>query len=282
MNGILNLRLSESTKQKVSIELMDKDLESLAGNINRCLKAEEKLRLKVVHEEERFKDTIADISHDFRTPLTAIRAYLQLMQKEDIGPEQKKQLDVIVKHADYLGDLIEHFFEYSYLLDTTPNVVYQHINITNLITEKIADAAVLFENANITPEISEKMCFASCDKAMMERVFENLIKNTIAHAKGYLKVYFTEQTENDICFQIIHFENEIEENDHIDTEQLFNRFYVANQERKTTGLGLAIVKILTEQQGGKVVAEIHNEILDIQIWIQSKNMEEKVYNSNNV
>lgn len=273
INNILCMRLSESTGQQISLDLIDRQLIKLAGNINRCLKAEEKLRLKVVKDEESFKDMITDISHDFRTPLTAIRAYLQLMEKEDLEPKQKQQLGIVLKHADYLGELIEHFFEYAYLVDTTPNVKLEPVNITNLLIEKVANAVALLENANIVPEIDENMCFVLCDEEMTNRIFENLLRNTVAHAKSYLKIYFTQESVNEQKYQVIHFENPIDVNDSIDTEKMFNRFYVSNQARKTTGLGLSIVKILTEQQGGMAKAYKNKDRLDIQIWLQSNIVE---------
>lgn len=72
MNLQLKKRLAEHTRQPVSLTLLDKGLNRLAVNINNCLKAEESLRLDVIREEKQFKEAIANISHDLRTPLTAI------------------------------------------------------------------------------------------------------------------------------------------------------------------------------------------------------------------
>ena len=114
INQQLCRRLTGDTKQPVSLELINRELNQLTANINKCLKAEETLRLNGVREEKKFKQLIADISHDLRTPLTAIKGYQQLMEKGELPPEQRIKLQVAMKHADELGILVDHFFEYSY------------------------------------------------------------------------------------------------------------------------------------------------------------------------
>jgi signal transduction histidine kinase len=83
LNRQLNKRLREHTRQPVSLDLINSDLNELAVNINKSLKAEENLRLKVIQEEKKFKEMIANVSHDLRTPLTAIKGdckYKQYLQ----------------------------------------------------------------------------------------------------------------------------------------------------------------------------------------------------------
>ncbi len=79
---------------------------------------EELLRLDSIREEKRFKELIANISHDLRTPLTAIKGYQQLIEKDELNDNQREKMQIAQKHAHELEKLIEHFFEYSYLVTT--------------------------------------------------------------------------------------------------------------------------------------------------------------------
>lgn len=109
INRQLDKRLRENTRQPLRLELMNKELTLLASHINKCLKAEETLRLKGIQEERELRELIANISHDLRTPLTAIRGYQQLVMDEGLTHGQQKKLQTAQKHAQALGQLIEHF-----------------------------------------------------------------------------------------------------------------------------------------------------------------------------
>lgn len=87
-----------------------------------AVKAEETLRLNGIREERRFKEWITNISHDLRTPFTAIKGYQQLMEKGTLLDEQRQKLKVAQKSTNKLGDLIDHFFEYSCLINASPEV----------------------------------------------------------------------------------------------------------------------------------------------------------------
>lgn len=87
MNHQLNKRLREKTRQQLSLELINPELNRLAANMNKSLKAEETLRLNGIREEKRFKELIANISHDLRTPLTDIKGYQQLIEKGELSDD---------------------------------------------------------------------------------------------------------------------------------------------------------------------------------------------------
>ena len=122
INEKLCTRLSEDTREPIKIMLISKDLNVLASSINKSFKAEENLRLKVLRDEKNFKEMIANISHDLRTPLTAIKGYQQLINKGPLTEDQKVKLKIAKKHADELEILIGNFFEYSYLLNSEPQL----------------------------------------------------------------------------------------------------------------------------------------------------------------
>lgn len=270
INRQLTKRLTEHTWQPISLELINNELNVLAININKCLKAEENLRLKGIREEKRFKELIANISHDLRTPLTAIKGYQQLMENGELSDEQRKKLQVAQKHAVELEKLIGHFFEYSYLLNAKCETNFEKINVTNLVTECLANSIAVFEEKELTVHLEETLpVFAFVDKEMTMRIIQNLIRNCVVHSVGIIEVRI-QNKEN----AVISFRNPVKNSAVIDVNRLFDRFYTSDKARsKTTGLGLSIVKMLAEQMGGSVGAELRDNM--IEIWVELKSGKQK-------
>ena len=262
INKQLIKRLEEDTHQSISLELINKELNTLVSNINRCLREDETHRVDLIRKEKYFKDMIANISHDLRTPLTAIKGYQQLIGKGTLSKEQLQKLQIAQKHADELGRLIENFFEYSYLVNTEPIFKMEKINVTNLMSECLVESINLFEENNLEVQFDEKYpIFIFADKEMTVRIIRNLIKNCIQHSASNIQVKILSGKTVSISFK-----NLIKNTSGIDVKRLFDRFYsVAEARGKSTGLGLAIVKLLAEQMGGSVEAFLQDKMLEIRV-----------------
>jgi len=264
INRQLEKRLAGDIRQPISLELINRELNQLTENINMCLKAEESLRLESVREEKQFKELIANISHDLRTPLTAIKGYQQLLENSELTEDQQKKLRIARKHADELGHLIEHFFEYSYLLNAELKLNIEKINLTYVVTECLAASIDTFEKRRIMVHLEETApIFVLADQEMLVRIIQNLIQNCVAHSASDVVVQIL-ALEN----AIVSFTNLVENATEIDVDCLFDRFYTRDQaRRKTTGLGLSIVKLLAEQMGGAVKASLLGNELEIVVEI---------------
>ncbi|MDP4147718.1 MAG: HAMP domain-containing sensor histidine kinase, partial [Bacillota bacterium] len=189
INRQLTKRLTENTRQLITLQLVNKELNDLAVNINKCLKAEETLRLDGIHEEKRFRDMIANISHDLRTPLTAIKGYQQLIEKGILSQAQRQKLQIAQKHADDLGRLIDRFFEYAYLINAEQVPQVERINLTNLVTECMAESIVILEENNLSLRFNETQpVFVLVDKEMTVRIIQNLIRNCVQHSDSDIEV----------------------------------------------------------------------------------------------
>jgi signal transduction histidine kinase len=264
MNLQLKKRLAEHTRQPVSLTLLDKGLNRLAVNINNCLKAEESLRLDVIREEKQFKEAIANISHDLRTPLTAIKGYQQLIGKGTLSDEQRRKLKIAQKHADELGSLIEHFFEYSCLLNADMQPKLERLNLSNLTAECLVEFITIFEEKHLAVHFDEPVpIFVLADKEKVIRIIRNLICNCIQHSKSDVEVKLAVGQMVELSF-----ENAVCKEEKIDVNRFFDRFYTADKARSgNTGLGLSIVKLLTEQMGGKTSATIQDGCLKIKVGL---------------
>lgn len=262
INRQLSKRLSGDIRQPIRLELINRELNQLTANINKCLKVEEILRLDSVREEKKFKEIIANISHDLRTPLTEIKGYQQLLENDELTFDQQIKLKIARKHADELGLLIEHFFEYSYLLNVEPKINIERINLTNFLAECLAGSVSAFEKHGLRIRYEETMpLFVLADQEMLLRIVQNLINNCVTHSAGdvWVQISALERT-------IIYFKNPVENREELDVKRLFDRFYTRDQARSnTTGLGLSIVKLLAEQMGGTVSASLQGNELTIRV-----------------
>lgn len=262
INRQLDRRIKGHIRQPISLELINSELNLLTDNINKCFKAEEILRLEGIREEKQFKELIANISHDLRTPLTAIKGYQQLLENSGLTEDQQKKLQIARKHADELGTLIEHFFEYSYLLNAEPKLNIEKINLTNIVTECIVASITAFEKRGLMVNFEEAPpIYVLADQEMTIRIVQNLIRNCIVHSASDVIVDILVKEKVALTFK-----NLVEKPEEINVKCLFDRFYTRDQaRRKTTGLGLSIVKLLAEKMGGAVSASLQGSEIEIKV-----------------
>lgn len=262
INQQLDKRLTKNTRQPISLELVNRDLNQLAANVNKCLKAEENLRLEGVREEKRFKELITNLSHDLRTPLTAIKGYQQLMEKGELTEDQKIKLRIANKHCEELGRLIEHFYEYTYLVNVEPELNLDRMNLTNLVIEILVESVTKLEEHNLTVHFDESTpVFILGDKEMVIRIVRNLIRNCLQHSDGDIEVQLVSGES-----AVLSFGNLVKKDAKIEPDRLFDRFYVGDSARgNSTGLGLSIVKLLAEQMNGSVDATLNGGWLEIRV-----------------
>lgn len=266
MSRQLSRRLEENTRQPVSLELINSGLNQLAAHINQCLKAEETLRLSGIREEKKFKELIADISHDLRTPLTAIKGYLQLLDMTQLTTDQQSKLTVARKHTEELSQLIECFFEYSYLLNTEPELHLCRFNLTQLVTEVLIGFVASLEKKQLAILFDEDTppIFVTADPQLTTRIVQNLMRNCMEHSEGDIMVGISDGE-----MALISFKNQVKQPKQIDVNRIFDRFYTGDIARShSTGLGLAIVKLLTEQMNGTVSASMEENLLEIRVALE--------------
>ncbi len=266
MNVQLSQRLHEQYTQPIGVELLNNEINQLVANINRILIESQKSRSYILREEKYYKEMISNISHDFRTPLTAIKGYQQMLLKELLTAKQLAKLEVVQKHVGRLEQLVATFFEYSYLHSNEDQPKKDRINITNIVFEEIASAFAQFEQKGIAVNlpIFEPLIIHS-DEEMLLRIVQNLVRNSTVHAQGDVTIKMWLEDEHAyICFQ-----NPIDEISQLNPNQLFDRFYTTDNSRhKNTGLGLSIVKLLAEKLGGNATAKIEEGMIEFLVCLK--------------
>ena len=207
------------------------------------------------------KNAVTNISHDLRTPLTALSGYLELLEQEEKSESINRYIEIIKDRVDILTQLSEELFKYSVIISTKDNITKEQVIINTVLEESIAAFYTVLTERNIVPEIqvSETKVVRMLDRSALSRVFSNLISNVIKYSDGDLKIVLSENGE-------IAFSNMASGLDEIQVGRLFDRFYTVEAARKSTGLGLTISKTLVEQMKGTISATYENNRLSIHIF----------------
>ncbi len=254
--------INGDTNGMIGISSRDKDMRSLADDINKRLKEvrDEQLRYELGNTE--LKTAITNISHDLRTPLTAICGYLDIMQKNSAPEKQERYLAIIRERADMMKQLTEELFSYSVIATGDTDMEREEVFVNQLLAESISSFYPALKSRGIEPriELTEQRILRSVNKASLSRVFSNLLNNAVKYSDGDLHITLSDSG-------IITFANRAEELSAIDVEQLFDRFYTVEAAHHSTGLGLSIARTLVERMGGKINAEYSGGQLIISIGL---------------
>jgi signal transduction histidine kinase len=268
IKSITHRLLNGNYENPVTFSLVDKDVIELGKVINKGIEYHNMQVIEITKKEAMLKDMILNISHDLRTPLTAIMGYIQLLQESDMGEEEQKYVNIIMGKSKDLSQLISDFYELSMLESAGIEPLYQEIDLVETLTNHLLSYADLLEARQIEPEIikDNSIVNISADELMLKRVFNNLIANAIKYSKKTLKIYIE---TND--FVKVTFENDIVETS-LDVNKIFDKFYTGNSARMNgnTGLGLYIAKELMNKMGGEIFAKLNEDKLQIILLFKEK------------
>lgn len=261
---------SGRTEKKISLTLVDARLNELAAQINENMELQKQLRIDARKSEQRLKDSIAGVSHDLRTPLTAIIGYIQMLERSGLSGEQQEKAMVILKKANAMRELVESFFELSVMESGQPELAEEPVNFTNIVSEAVVDFIPRFEAAELKPDVDlgDKSLYMAGDTTALRRIVQNLLSNALKYTAGRVEVTL-EESAGKIILTVA---NEVRPDTPPDMERLFERFYTADDSRNSgsAGLGLYIVKLLAEKMQGAVSASLENKTLSIYIVFQEE------------
>ena len=255
----LDMIMTDDTNNIISVSSSDKQIKQLAKELNKRLKQLRKQQLKYQSGDRELKDAITNVSHDIRTPLTAIMGYLEIMKDIPKSEKLSQYLAIIQGRAEAMKTLTEELFRYSVVL-SGENVSVQQTVINKLLEDSIMGAFGALTEKGITPkvDITETKIVRTLDPNALSRVFSNLLSNALKYSSGELEITLREP-----C--VITFSNQADELTQTQVEKLFDRFYTVESAHKSTGLGLSIARTLVEQMGGTITASLDKTILTITI-----------------
>lgn len=255
-------KLKNDTNTLISISSNDKIMNRLANDINVQLSELRKQRQHFQQGDLELKSAVTNISHDLRTPLTAISGYLDLLDNAEKSEAAERYIEVIKNRTEVLKQLTEELFRYTIITSPEYDNSVELVAVNGVLEESILSFYAALQKRKITPNISitENKVVRKVNKAALSRIFSNLINNSIKYSDGDLNITLTDAGK-------ITFSNTASNLSEVDVKRLFNRFYTVENARKSTGLGLSISRILIEQMNGTISAQYENGKLNICIQL---------------
>ena len=220
------------------------------------LEDSENQRKKLMNDKERM---MADISHDLKTPITSIQGYAKALSDGIIADEDKdKYVKIIYEKSKKLTELINIFHEYSKLEHPDFNLIFEKVDLSEYLRAYIAlkYEDIVESGFNIEVDIPEEEMEIKIDKVQLQRVFDNILGNSIKHNEKGTNIYVSLKEKNDIYEIIIADDGKGISKDI--ANNIFEAFTVGDESRNSkqgSGLGLAIAKTIVDLHGGTIELE---------------------------
>lgn len=241
---------SMDTNTLISVSSQDKEITRLAAAINSELRELRRLKRQFEQGDMELREAVTNISHDLRTPLTAICGYLDLMQSQPMSESTKRYVSLISERTSALKLLTEELFRYSIILSADEEPSLADISLNAAVEDAVAGFYGALTGRGITPEISicENEVIRKLDKGFVSRILGNVLSNALKYSDGDLGVTLSPDG-------VITVSNTTASLSEVQVGRLFDRFYTVEAARSSTGLGLSIAKTLCEKMGGSISAE---------------------------
>ncbi|WP_243105910.1 sensor histidine kinase [Clostridium tetani] len=252
------------TNSKILISFSNNLVKNLALEINKSLEKKSTAEAEHKRMDLEIRQSISNISHDLRTPLTSIIGYIQLMEDDSLSQNERSQyIDIIKKRAKSLQTLISSFYDLSRLEGREYKFDLKALNLYDILCDLIAVSYNDFISNEIEPiiDIDEQIPLVIADENAVRRIFSNLIQNMIKYSNEFISISLKYNKDH----TILKFTNDASNLKEDDVKYLFQRFFTADRTRsgKSTGLGLAISKELVEQMGHEIFAKLSKDKLSI-------------------
>ncbi len=244
--------IKTDTNSKITISTRSKEFKNLVLELNNSLNELKILRMEYNNGNKELRKIIINLSHDLRTPITAIIGYLNLLEEKNI---KLKELDIIQKRVYELKDLTEDLFRYVLLTEVHQEMT--KINVIKILEDTLLSFYESLKQANLEVNISftNKEIFVNSNTETIQRIFGNIFSNIIKYAEQKLDIKVEERK--------IYFSNPTSKFDNIQVGKIFDRYFTVSYKEHGTGLGLDIARSLIEEIGGNIKASLQDNIFTL-------------------
>ena len=276
---ISNLKFSKKIEINSNDELGDlfDNVNKMSQKLQDSIKALENANLKLKNDliekekqEKLRKQLIANISHEFKTPLTIISGYSQLMLDDVKGKENKENLEMIISESERLSGLVYEFLELSKLESGNVKLNNTMVDINELIKKELKKLSVRIQDKNISVKESyAKDAVITIDEKQATRVIENILTNAIKFCKNEMEIKIRTYIKDDyLVYEVYNSGSNIDKKE---IENIFNSYYKdkSGRNKDGTGLGLTIVRAIVDLYNGK--CEVSNTRNGVKFIIYLKN-----------
>lgn len=256
-----NERLMQESNTLIDISSHDIHMCQLADDINKQLKLLREQRHHYQQGDLQLKQAVTNISHDLRTPLTALFGYLDLLESEPQSEATHRYLKIIRNRCEVLKGLMEELFTYtSGTSKGLSQAKYEAVSINHVLEACISSYYAVLKKQQIEPiiKITEKSIIRILDKSALIRIIENILSNALKYSDGDLILCLDETGKITIA-------NHSKTLDEVQVNRLFDRFYTVEAGINSSGLGLTIAKELTHLMNGSIDVDYKHELLSIHI-----------------
>lgn len=253
-------RLEEDTNTLLSIPSRDGAMCRLAADLNVQLRRLRMERRRHQNGDRELKDAVTNISHDLRTPLTAICGYLDLLEGEEKSAAAARYLALIRGRTDHLRELTEEFFRTSALLASREADEREEVSLSGAMEEALAAWYGAFSAKGILPEVElpEEPVVRRLNREALSRILSNILSNAAKYSPGDLRVTLSKDGT-------MTFSNAAPALTAVLAQRLFDRYFTVETGREAVGLGLAIARQLAERMGGAVTADWQGGVLTVRL-----------------
>ena len=256
----VELCLSQDTNTLLRVPSRDKRLCRFANALNQQLTQLRRQRQRYQQGDVELKEAVTNLSHDLRTPLTAIFGYLELLRRQHLAPPSSQYLEQIENRCQAMKQLLEELFRYSVILSGQQQPQRKPVSLNGMLEESLAAYYAAFTSRGIAPTVSlpPTPVQALGDPKLFARIFNNILSNILKYSDGNFQVTLTSAGT-------ITFSNPASRLSAVEVQRLFDRFFTVETGRTSTGLGLSIAKVLTQRMGGNISADYREGWLSIQL-----------------
>ena len=245
----LGERISSDTNNLVFLSARDPHARKLAAELNIQLEQLRRLRQKYENGDRELKEAVTNVSHDLRTPLTAICGYLELLERRGSDPDAARYLTLIGERVEAMKRLTDELLRYSVAAGREDALTLEPVDLNGAVEAAAASFYGAFVKRGISPQVSlpEERVTSMLDRAALSRVLGNLLSNALKYSGGDLSMELSPAGTLTLS-------NAAPGLDEVTVGRLFDRFYTVETGRESTGLGLSIARVLTERMGGSIDA----------------------------
>lgn len=255
----LSQKLREDTNTLLSLPCRDRELRRLASSLNEELRLLRKERLRYQQGNRELKEAVVNVSHDLRTPLTALSGYVELLKGEALSPAGQRYLSQIEDRAQAMQAMTEELFRYSLAAEETA-LTLEPVDLRAAVEEALLSFYGAFQQKGVVPQLSlpQGPVTRQLDKAALSRVLGNILTNALKYSPGELAVALSPAG-------VLTFSNPAPGLDPVSAGRLFHRFYTVESSAQSTGLGLSIARELTQRLGGTISARWESGRLQVEL-----------------